>query len=308
VGPRRGPAIASALLALLAVAGCGLGPGSSIEAVRLTVTHDYGRQRVRDHSIGDVTESDTVMRVLEGAADIGTKEGGRFVQSIDGVEGDERGGRNFDWLFYVNGVEAQVGAADFPLRGGESVWWDYRDWTSALHVPAVVGAWPQPFTGGYEGRRHPVAVECMGGGDACGEVRGELGEAGVAVAAGSAAGAIRVLVGPWARLRRDPAAAQIEAGVAESGVFATFAGGGGQPALEGLDETGAVARRFGPGAGLVAATRRYEAPPTWVVTGATSAGVQAAAGLLDAAKLRDHYAVAIEDGKETPLPLPAPGR
>jgi hypothetical protein len=40
-----------------------------------------------------------------------------------------------------------------------------------------------------------------------------------------------------------------------------------------------------------------------VVTGATSAGVQAAAGLLDATNLRDHYAVASEDGKETPLPV-----
>ena len=60
---------------------------------------------------------------------------------------------------------------------------------------------------------------------------------------------------------------------------------------------------FGPDAGLVAATRRYEAPPIWVVTGATPAAVQAAAGLLDAAKLRDHYAVASEDGKETPLPV-----
>ena len=73
--------------------------------------------------------------------------------------------------------------------------------------------------------------------------------------------------------------------------------------LVGLDPNGEPSRRFGPDAGLVAATRRYEAAPTWVVTGATPAAVQAAAGLLDAAKLRDHYAVATEDGKETPLPV-----
>ena len=39
------------------------------------------------------------------------------------------------------------------------------------------------------------------------------------------------------------------------------------------------------------------------MTGATAAGVQAAAGLLNAPDLRDHYAVATEDGKETPLPV-----
>ncbi len=119
-------------------------------------------------------------------------------------------------------------------------------------------------------------------------------------------GAIRVLVGPWARLRPDPAAALIEAGPAESGVFADFARRGGAYALEGLDEDGKVARGFGSAAGLVAATRRYEGPPVWVVTGATPAGVQAAADLLDAAGLRDHYAVATVDGKETPLPVETP--
>ncbi len=73
--------------------------------------------------------------------------------------------------------------------------------------------------------------------------------------------------------------------------------------MRGLDEAGTVARTFGPDAGLVAATRRYEAPPVWLVTGATVAGARAAAGLLDAADLRDHYAVAIEAGEETALPV-----
>ena len=56
-------------------------------------------------------------------------------------------------------------------------------------------------------------------------------------------------------------------------------------------------------AGLVAATRRYDAPPVWVVSGTSAAGVKRAAGLLDEASLRDHYAVAVEGGEETPLPL-----
>jgi hypothetical protein len=34
--------------------------------------------------------------------------------------------------------------------------------------------------------------------------------------------------------------------------------------------------------------------------------VRAAAGLLDTDSLRDHYAVAIEAGRETPLPVGAP--
>ncbi len=301
----RGPgtAVAIALFAALAAAGCGLGPGKGLGDVELTVTRDYGTVPAIHRELGDVTESDTVMRALERSAGITTRYGGGFVQSIGGVEADETASAARDWFFYVNGVESTVGAADYPLHGGESIWWDYRDWGAAMRVPAVVGSWPQPFSGGYDGQRHPVAVDCLGGGAACATVSEGLAEAGVTVAGGDPDGAIRVLVGPWARVRRDAAAAQIEDGPQTSGVFAEFVPAGGSYALEGLGEGGKPARRFGPRAGLVAATRRYESPPTWVVTGAGAAGVRAAAGLLDAADLRDHYAVAVDGGEETPLPL-----
>jgi Domain of unknown function (DUF4430) len=299
----RGTAVATTLLlAALAAAGCGLGPGAPVGGVELTVTRDFGSTRLLADSV-EASESDTVMRVLEGSAEISTRYGGGYVQSIDGVEEAERGGRPYDWFFYVDGIESPIGAADRALRGSERIWWDYRDWSATNHVPAVVGSWPAPFADGYEGRPHPVTVGCEGGGAACARVGVALADAGVDVAGGSPSGAIRVLVGPWARLRSDPAAALIESGPAESGVYADFERRGGAYELVGLDPAGEPIREFGPAAGLVAATRRYEGPPVWVVTGATSAGVQAAADLLEAAKLRDHYAVASEDGKETPLPL-----
>jgi hypothetical protein len=300
---RRGTAVATALLlAALAAAGCGLGAGSDVGSVDLSVSRDYGLRRMLERSVA-VKESDTVMRVLEGNADITTRYGGGFVESIDGLAEDQRGGHPYDWFFYVDGVESPIGAADYDLQGGERIWWDYRDWSATNHVPAVVGSWPEPFTHGYEGHQHPVAVECRGGGKACGAVRGALEGEGVTVSGGEPSEAIRVLVGPWARLRSDSAAALLEAGPAESGVFADFGAVAGSYRLEGLDEGGDVGREFGPDAGLVAATRRFEGPPVWLVTGATETGVRAAAELLEAPKLRDHYAVATEDGREIPLPL-----
>ncbi len=301
----RGPgtAVAIALFAALAAAGCGLGPGKGLGDVELTVTRDYGTVPAIHRELGDVTESDTVMRALERSAEISTRYGGGFVQSIEGVEGEETAGAARDWFFYVNGVESTVGAADYSLHGGESVWWDYRNWRAAMRVPAVVGSWPQPFLGGYDGERHPVAVECLGGGDACGTVRERLAEAGARVTGGEPDDAIRVLVGLWVRVREDPAAAQIERGPQASGVFAGFQRARGGYVLEGLGEDGKAAASFGPGAGLVAATRRYESPPTWVVTGVGAAGVKAAAELLDTSDLRDRYAVAVEAGEETALPV-----
>jgi hypothetical protein len=299
----RGMAVATTLLlAALAAAGCGLGPGADVGGVELTVTREFGTMPVLERSV-QASESSTVMRVLEGNADISTREGGGFVQAIDGTEEAHRGGDPYDWFFYVDGVESPIGAADYALKGSERIWWDYRDWAATNHVPAVVGSWPAPFIDGYEGKAHPVVVDCEGGGGACTTARAALRDEGVAVAGGSPSGAIRVLVGPWSWLRSDPAAALVEAGPAESGVFAGFARRGGVDRLQGLDPDGKVAVSFGSGAGLVAATRHYEGPPVWVVTGATTAAVQAAAGLLDARDLRDHYAVATVDGKETPLPV-----
>ena len=301
----RGTAVAIALLgAALAAAGCGLGPGEGVGEVSLTVTRDYGAERFVFEENEPVSESDTVMRVLEGGAEISTRYGGGFVQSIDGLEAERADGRSWDWLFYVNGVESTVGAADYPLRGGEAIWWDYRDWLAALRVPAVVGSWPQPFVGGYGGERHPVAVECRGGGPACQAVRRRLEDVGVTVSPVETEGAIRVLVGPWARLRGDAAAAQLEDGPEASGVFAELIPLRGRFRLVGLDEAGEAARTFGAGAGLVAATRRFDAPPVWIVSGTTTAGVMAAAELLDAADLRDRYAVAGQNGRVAPLPIP----
>jgi hypothetical protein len=303
---RRGTAVATALLlAALAAAGCGLGAGAGIGGVELTVTREFGTTPVLQRQV-EANESDTVMRVLEGDADISTRYGGGYVQSIEGIEESQHGGNPYDWFFFVDGVESPIGAADYSLRGNERIWWDYRDWSATNHVPAVVGSFPAPFTDGYEGKSHPVVVECESGGGACARVRQALADAGVGIASGSPDGAIRVLVGPWARLRSDPAAALIEAGPEESGVYADFERRGDGYRLVGLDPAGKLSLDLGPAAGLVAATRRYEAAPTWVVTGATPAAVQAAAGLLTAAKLRDHYAVATEDGKETPLPVEVP--
>lgn len=314
---RRGLAVAGALLcAALATAGCGLGPGADVGDVGLTVTREFGAVPVLDTSVG-AKESDTVMRVLEGEADIETRYGGGFVHAIDGVAEGSQGGDPYDWFFYVDGVESQIGAAEYDVEGGERIWWDFHDWATTNHVPAVVGSWPAPFADGIGGERHPVVVECDGGGAACAEARAALEREGVEVAAGAPDDAIRILVGPWAQVRKDPTARLLEAGPAESGVFADFQSGvrpfrgiGGERTnaeagyeLLALDEAGKVARDLGPRAGLVAATSRYGGLPVWVVTGGTAAAVRAAAGSLDAKHLRDHYAVAVEDGKTIPLPL-----
>jgi hypothetical protein len=303
---RRGTAVAIALLgAALATAGCGLGPGADVGSVELTVTRDFGAAPMLQRSV-QARESDTVMRVLEGEAEIETRYGGGFVHAIDGLAEEQGGGDPYDWFFYVDGVESPIGAAEVEVEGGERIWWDYRNWSATNHVPAVVGSWPAPFVDGVAGKRYPVALECLDGGAACEVAREALEREGVELAAGAPKVAIRILVGPWERLRDDAIAKLIEAGPSESGVFADFEGTGGGYEAVALDEEGEEAQGLGPDAGLVAATSRYGGPPVWIVTGGTGDAVRTAAESLDAETLRDHFAVAVKDDEVTSLPVEAP--
>jgi hypothetical protein len=305
-------AAALALAACAAAAGCGFGEGETTQGeATLTVTHEYGADPVLEASVSDPPESETVIRFLDREAEITTRFGGGFVHSIDGVAGEIADGRTRDWFFFVNGVESSTGAAEVTVRGGDRVWWDYRDWTDALRTPAVVGSWPEPFaqaSAGADGA--PVIVECAGERAPCDLVAERLAEEGVdasiaSLGEASADEALRLLVGDWEELRGDPLAGQLARDPATSGVFARFRAAAAETELVALDGRADEAAELGSGAGLVAGLRRGDDPPAWVVTGTDAEGVEAAAGLLDDETLADRYALAVADGTELPLPAPS---
>jgi hypothetical protein len=293
-------AVALALF-VAAAAGCGLGPGQDEGDVSLTVTRDYG-SRVMLQKTDSIKQSDTVLRVLDRNVEITTRYGGGFIQSIDGLAGSQSAGRSSDWFFYVNGIESPIGSAQFDLSGGDRIWWDHRDWTAAMRVPAVVGSWPEPFLHGFQGTRWPAAVDCRAAMALCQTVSQRLAAAG-AREGGAPSNAIAVEVGPWATIRHDHAAALLSQSPDRSGVFARFVGAK-KPLLELLNQRGEPAGSIGKGGGLLAALRPGDAPPVWVVTGTDSKGVAAAASLLGE-QLRNHYAVATQPGAR-PIGVPVP--
>jgi len=295
------------LIALLALAGCGLGPGKERKgAVELRVSRDFGQQPVRSERFGKVREDETVMRLLRSRLDVQTRYGGRFVQAIGGVEGRGAGGRR-DWFFFVNGVEAHTGAAEYSVNPGAVVQWDYRRWDTAMSVPAIVGAFPQPFKSGVGGKGLPVRVECAdAGARSCTLVKQRLSGLGI-VATGASLGAtgtqqvIRVVVAPWRKAKLVPSVASLAGGPRKSGVFARFSGGGARLLL--LDADGRVARRAPARTGLVAAFAPSDKEIVWTVTGPDERSLQFAAGALDARTLRSAYAVAAGPAGLDKLPL-----
>jgi hypothetical protein len=140
------------LLAAWLLAGCGTGGTKGTASV--WVTRDRGAKVIL---VRGVPAGLTAMQALERVARVKSRYGGRFVQSIEGIAGSASALR--DWLYFVNGYEADRGAAEYRLRPGDVEWWDYRSWSGgAIHVPVAVGAFPEPFLHGYDGKRRPTIV------------------------------------------------------------------------------------------------------------------------------------------------------
>ena len=296
--------LAVLLVLLFALAGCGVGEGEEREGgAALRVTKDFGREELGAHDAETIREDETVMRLLQSRHDVETRFGGKFVDEIDGL--GAAGTR--DWFYWVNGIYADRGAADWEIEPGDVVQWDNRDWTATQRIPAIVGAYPEPFRSGSEGERLPIRLECADQGDqACSDVKDTLAAVGGRVSSsqlGASGGEelVRVVVGRWEDVRDLRTPATLEEGPGDSGVFARFADEGER--LELLDERGDVVRTADTGTGLVAATALEEQAVVWIVTGIDDVGVQAAAAALDERTLRNAFAVAATPDGAVKLPI-----
>jgi len=309
-----GPLVRWLLLALpcvLLLAACGLGPGKKVsgEGARLEVTRNFGQVSIYSTSVPQIRDGETVMRFLMSKRDVATRYGGGFVNAINGLEASSSGGHS-DWFYFVNGIEAAVGAAQATLHSGDVVQWDYRRWDATMRIPAIVGAFPEPFLHGTGGKRFPVRLVCSSpGGAACKTVTQRLTDLGVTTSSavpGSSAGpkVLRVVVAPWPKLKGfSGAVGSLKGPPSASGVFARFSADGNTLSLE--NQLGKPVQTAPPGSGLIAATAQEGSAPVWIVTGLDDAGTEAAAKALNASTLRNAFAVVVTPSGVRPLPVGA---
>jgi Domain of unknown function (DUF4430) len=175
------------LLTAAAVAACGTSLAeapSGPRAATVTVTRGFGEQTL---SAGRAAPGQSALTALRRVSHISTSYGGRFVEAIDGLAGDQSQG--MAWLYFVNGIQANIGSADYTLHPGDREWWDYRYWNDLIQVPVAIGAWPEPFVHGYGGDRPAVSVS----GPVCaGPIRTALRKAGARLVRASSSWSVRV--------------------------------------------------------------------------------------------------------------------
>jgi len=271
------------VLTAAAVAACGTSlakPPSGPRAATVTVTRDFGGRTL---SAARAAPSQSAMMALRRVTHVSTSYGGRFVRAIDGLAGDQSQG--MAWLYFVNGIQANVGAADYTLHPGDREWWDYRYWNDLIQVPVAIGAWPEPFVHGYGGDHPAVSVT----GPACAApIRAALRKAGAHVVRTSPSWSVRVET-------FSQAASALSAGVWQGrGLTVSLDGGRvmvyrGRAGLRPDPSAHAVIAGWQPGP---ATGRSAEV----VVAGDTPAAACAAAHTLadDPRAVRDAYAVALD--------------
>jgi hypothetical protein len=179
-----------------------------------------------------------------------------------------------------------------------------------MHIPAIVGAFPEPFVHGAGGKRLPVRLECSSPtGIACKTVQQRLKDSGVSTSSavlGSSAGpkVLRMVVAPWPKVNSfSGAIGSLKGPPSASGVFARFSPDGSTLSLE--NQLGRPVQTAPPGSGLIAATAQEGSSPVWIVTGLDDAGTEAAARALNSSTLRNAFAVAVTPSGTQKLPIGA---
>jgi len=143
------------LSAVVALSACSPGGTGTDITVRVVVTQNFGRDLMLDETI-EVPTGASALEALQQVADVETAYGGGFVNTINGVRSQYPAQE--DWLFYINGISTNKGAAGYILEDGDIQHWDFHDWSFRMFIPAIIGDFPQPFLHGYGGQVRPTVI------------------------------------------------------------------------------------------------------------------------------------------------------
>lgn len=251
--------------------------------VALWITRDFGGGLLKNPNVKPVAD-EKILALLGRQTQLETAYGGGFVTRIDGL-GSGRPGE--DWFYWVNGILAGIGAGEFPARPGDIVWWDFHPWNRTAFLPAVVGAYPEPFVRGYTGKA--AAARVIYSAEAAEEVQAvarALAAAGAPkpelLAYGRASllkrSAPTLLVATWPEVKDDEELAGLLKNWRRTGLYLTFSGA----ELVPLRADGKADSRCGAGSGVIAATGSGpgDVSPLWLILGTDAVGLERAVTVL----------------------------
>jgi len=280
--------ITAFLLAVAALCACSA-PSSEKEAgvitVRVVTTQNFGQELMFDETL-EVLPGTSAMAALIKVAEVETAYGGGFVNAINSVRSGSTGSQSMktDWFFYVNGIQASIGALDYELHDGDIQQWDFHDWSFHHFIPAIVGDFPEPFRHGYGGKTSPTIIVYTNG------LRGDAEDLENRLAQLSTGDVSIKKVSELSENEKESCnllllgtmdcqhISELNQAWNRLGFFAYFKNGN----LVVLNTEGEVVAKYGAGVGLIQATQNPWNPKgigacesvAWLVSGTDEAGVK----------------------------------
>ncbi|MGS0763545.1 DUF4430 domain-containing protein [Syntrophomonas curvata] len=276
----------------------------------LLVTRDYGEAVIFNQWVA-VQDQQDALSLTESYLDVKTSYGGSFINSINGLTSGYTGKMALnrtkqDWFFYINGILAGSGAGDVKLSDGDVIWWDYHDWGSAAFTPAMIGAFPHPFTNGVLLAYSPSAK------DASGLLAASLGSRGIKTVqlreVNNEVIKTRpqpvILLGLREEIAALPAIQALNSNPHRTGLFCGFSDSGFKLLNAAMQEGQAVAQG---GCVCVQATASGmgDANPLWLMVAEDEKGLERAVAFLNQGSINPDYGwgVMLDPQGVTPLPL-----
>jgi hypothetical protein len=276
--------------------------------VTILVSRDFRNPPLVEKTL--LWQGSSVLDLLNGVATVETAFGGAFVERINGVPGKKDRSAGRAWHYYVNGMIAQVGAGAYRSAPGDVMVWDFHPWEGVRQVQALIGCYPQPFTGSTRDGSAPCRI--LFSEAAHGKAR-ELaaalmhrGALEVRVQPLSSAelsdGVPAVIIGPWDEISRVPAVRTAVAHGDRCGLFIDCDGTG----MRVLDLKRKPRASYPKAGAIIAVAGGTSIPtPLWLVTGTDTASACLAADvlILRPEKIRGMAAAVLSGDAVHPAPI-----
>ncbi|PWK13779.1 DUF4430 domain-containing protein [Tumebacillus permanentifrigoris] len=257
----------------------------------LSVTEYFGSNGIFKQGVSYSAEQ-SLLDTMRDHLEIETAYGGGYVNSINGTKSGYTDKSFFtrkkrDWFYYVNGSIGKVGADAIKPKSGDAVWWDYHDWSGdGSSTPHVVASYPHPFTTGYDGAQPGTTIFYSGdhASDAARlatALRG-LGAGNVSTTAYADDKVAHpstnaIVLGTWGELGEQAAVQTLFGAPTRTGLYAKFGG----DHVQALTYQGKSTDRNGQSAILASGSNGGGGTtPTWLVIGATEAGLDQAIDIM----------------------------
>jgi len=296
----------------LLLSGCSVQNNTAVDKlfeVELVVSRDFSSEILFKKTV-QVDAEETVLDVLEKNLEVETVTGG-FVNAINGFKssiGNEAGN---DWFYYVNGTAANCSSKAYHLKDGDKVLWDYHKWDGNSFTPAIIGAYPEPFVNGFEGKTKGTRIYYINGcrdealkikKSLIGFKANDVCEASLSQSFEIKPGLPSIVIGEYNNLLKNKSIAKLLSDNEKRGMFARFS----KKEIALLDYSGLVKKICNTSTGVLCAVAGSlgDTAPVWIVTSVEHKGLEELTDLIctKPESIKDYYGAAFIKGNIERLP------